>query len=145
MDASSGSGSVLIVNPNAEDVVLPGCVRIGKLVAVAVISVAMEDPGLPTDGPAALPEYLEEIVGGSHPSFGDAGRQLLRDLLFRYIHVLPARPRQFNMILLRRTPGQFAAAHDGWPLPDPERNRHVYRRCCKGDKLSLVIALGPPP
>ena len=55
VDASSGSGSVLIVNPNVEVVVLPGCTRIGKLVPVAAISVAMEDPGLPTDGPAALP------------------------------------------------------------------------------------------
>ena len=82
MDASSGSGSVLIVNPNAEIVVLPGCTCIGKLVPVA-----MEDPGLPNDGLAALPEYLEEIVVGSHPSLGDAGRQLLRDLLFRYSHV----------------------------------------------------------
>ena len=57
--ASSGSGSVLIVNPNAEVVVLHGCTRIGKLVPVAAISVAMEDPGLSNDGPAALPEYLE--------------------------------------------------------------------------------------
>ena len=83
VDASSGSGRVLIVNPNVEVVVLPGCTRIGKLVPVAAILVAMEDPGLPNDGPAALPEYLEEIVGGSHPSLGDSGRQLLRDLLFR--------------------------------------------------------------
>ena len=128
VDASSGSGSVLIVNPNVEVVVFPGCTRIGKLVPVAAISVAMEDLGLPNDGPAALPEYLEEIVGGSHP-----------------VTQLPGGPRQFNMILLRRTPGQFAAAHDGWPLPDSERNRHVCRKCCKGDKLSLVIALGPPP
>ena len=90
VDASSGSGSVLIVNPNAEVVVLPGCTLIGKLVPVAAISVAMEDTGLPNDGPATLPEYLEEIVGGSHPSLGDAGRQLLRDLIFRYRHVFPA-------------------------------------------------------
>ena len=89
VDASSGSGSVLIVNPNAEVVVLPGYTLIGKLVPVAAISVAMEDPGLPNDGPATLPVYLEEIVGGSHPSLGDAGRQLLRDLLFRYSHVFP--------------------------------------------------------
>ena len=74
MDASSGSGSVLIVNPNAE---------------VVVISIAIEDTGLPNNGPAALPEYLEEIVGGSHPSLGDAGRQQLRDLLFHYSHVFP--------------------------------------------------------
>ena len=90
VDASSGSGSVLIVNPNAEVVVLPGCTRIGKLVPVAEISVDMEDPGLPTDGPATLPDHLEEIVGGSHPSLGDASRQLLRDLLFRNSHVFPA-------------------------------------------------------
>ena len=90
VDASSGSGSVLIVNPNAEVVVLASCTRIGKIVPVVAISVAMEDLGLPTDGPAALPEYLEEIVRGSHPSLGDAGRQLLRDLLFRNSHVFPA-------------------------------------------------------
>ena len=47
VDASSGSGSVLIVNPNAEVVVLPGLTFIGKLVLVAVISVAIEDTGLP--------------------------------------------------------------------------------------------------
>ena len=61
---------------------LPGCTLIGKLVAVVAISVAMEDTGLPNDGPATLPEYLEEIVGGSHPSLGEAGRQLLRHLIF---------------------------------------------------------------
>ena len=87
VDASSGSDSVLIVNPNAEVVVLPSCTCIGKLVPVAAISVALEDPGFPKDGPAALPEYLEEI---SHSSLGDAGRQLLRDLLFHYSHVFPA-------------------------------------------------------
>ena len=99
---------------------------------------AMEETKLPIDGPAALPEYLEEIVGGSYPSLGDAGQQQLRNLL-------PAGLRQCNMISLRRTPVQSAAALDGWPRPDSEKNRHVYRRCCKGDKLSLVIALGPPP
>ena len=81
VDASSGSGSVLIVNPNAEVVVLPGLTLIGKLVLVVAISVAIEDTGPPNNG---LPEYLEEIVKGSHPSLGDAGRELLRDLLFRY-------------------------------------------------------------
>ena len=43
VDASSGSGSVLIVNPNEEVVVLPGPTFIGNLVPVAAISVAMED------------------------------------------------------------------------------------------------------
>ena len=90
MDASSGSGSVLIVNPNAEVVVFPGLTLIGKLVLVAAISVAIEDTGPPNNGPVALPEYMEEIVKGSHPSLGDAGRELLRDLLFCYRQVFPA-------------------------------------------------------
>ena len=87
VDASSGSGRVLIVNPNVEIVVLPGLTLISKFVP---ISVAMEDTRLPNDGPAALPEYLEEIVRGSHPSLGHARRQRLRDLIFRYRHVFPA-------------------------------------------------------
>ena len=114
---------------------------------VAAISVAMEDMWLPNDGTATLPEYLEEIIGGSHPSLGDAGRQLLRDFMFFrcWGSQLPAGLRQFNMISSRRTPSQFAAAHDGWLRPDSEKNRHGRRRCCTGDKLSLVIALGHPP
>ena len=87
VDASSGWGSVLIVNPNAEVVVLPSLTFIGKLVLVAAISVAMEDTGPPVHDPDELPEYLEEIVKGSHPSLGEPGRQLLRDLLLRYRHV----------------------------------------------------------
>ena len=90
VDASSRSGSVLLVNPNAEVVVLPSFMCIGKLVPVAAISVALADPGFPNEGPAALPEHLEEIVAGSHPSLGNSGRQLLRDILFRYRHVFPA-------------------------------------------------------
>ena len=37
-----------------------------------------------------LPDHLEDIVTGSHPSLGEAGRQLLRNLLHRYEHVFPA-------------------------------------------------------
>ena len=90
VDASSGSGSVLIVNPNEEVVVLPGLTFIGNLVPVAAISVAMEDTSPPVHDSDGLPEYLEEIVKGSHPSLGEPGRQLLRDLLLRYRHVFPA-------------------------------------------------------
>ena len=88
MDASSGS--ILIVNPNAEVVVLPGLTFIDKLMTVATISVAIEDTGPPVYDPYELPGYLEEIVQGSHPSLGEPGRQLLRDLLLRYRHVFPA-------------------------------------------------------
>ena len=77
VNASSRSGSVLMVNPNAEVVVLPSFTCVGKLVPVAAISVALTDPGFPNDGQAALPEHLEEVVAGSHPSLGDSGRQLL--------------------------------------------------------------------
>ena len=57
---------------------------------VSAISVALADSGLPNEEHAILPEHLEDIVAGSHPSLGDSGRQLLRDLLYRYRHVFPA-------------------------------------------------------
>ena len=87
VDTSSGSGSVLIVNQNAEIVVLPGLTFIGNLVPVAAISVVMEDTGPPVHDPDELPE---EIVKGSHPSLGEPGKQLLQDLLLPNRHVFPA-------------------------------------------------------
>ena len=51
---------------------------------------ALADPGLPDDRHIALPDHVEEIVLGSHPSLGESGRQLLRELLYRYKHVFPA-------------------------------------------------------
>ena len=90
VDASSRTASVLMVNPNAEEVVLPSFTCMGKLVPVSAISVALADPGLPNEEHAILPEHLEEIIAGSHPSLGDSGRHLLRDLLNRYRHVFPA-------------------------------------------------------
>ena len=79
-----------MVNPNAEEVVLPSFTCVGKLVTVSAISVALADPGPPDDGHVALPDHFEEIVLGSHPSLGESGRQLLRELLYRYIYVFPA-------------------------------------------------------
>ena len=70
VDASSRSASVLMVNPNAEEVVLPNFTCVGKLVPVSAISVALADPGLPNEGHAALPDHLEEIVTGSAPFAG---------------------------------------------------------------------------
>ena len=151
VDASSGSGRVFIVNPNAEVVVLPGLTLNGKLVPVAAISVAMEETGLPNDGPAALPEYLEEIVGGSHPSLGDAGRQRLRDLIFRYRHVFPAPGEpvtgrtttvQHDIITtdarpVRCSPRRLAPA-------GLRKEQTCVQEMLDGDKLSLVIALGHP-
>ena len=76
-----------LVNPNGEEVVLPSFTCVGKLVPVSAILVVLADPGLPSEEHAILPEHLEEIIAGSHPSLGDSGRQLLRDLLYCYRHV----------------------------------------------------------
>ena len=78
VDTSSGSVSVLIVNPNEEVVVLPGLTFIGKLVPVAAISVAMEDTSPPVHDSDGLPEYLEDIVNGSHPSLGEPGSHVIQ-------------------------------------------------------------------
>ena len=90
VDALTPSANVLIINPNAEEVVLPCGSRVGRLVPVSAVSVARSELRLPTNTAVVLPEYLEDIVEGSHASLGDTGRQLLRDLLHRYEHVFPA-------------------------------------------------------
>ena len=90
VDALTPSASVLIINPNAEEVVLPCGSYIGNLVPVSAVSVARSDLRLPTKMTTVLPDYLEDIVKGSHTSLGDTGRQSLRVLLHRYEHVFPA-------------------------------------------------------
>ena len=84
------SANVLIINPNAEEVVLHCGSRIGRLVPVSAVTVVRSELRLPTNMAAVLPEYLEDIVEGSHASLGDTGHQSLRDLLHRYEHVFPA-------------------------------------------------------
>ena len=90
VDATTPSASVLIINPNAEEVVLPCGSHIGDLVPVLAVSVARSDLQLPMNMTTVLPDYLEDIVKGSHTSLGDTGRQSLCDLLHRYAHVFPA-------------------------------------------------------
>ena len=90
VDASTPSANVLIINPNAEEVVLPCGSHVGKLVPVLSVSVARSELRLLTNTAVVLPDYLEDIVKGSHTSLGDTGRQSLRDLLHRYKHVFPA-------------------------------------------------------
>ena len=89
-DASSWSASVLMVNPNSDVIVLPSFSRVGNLVPVSAVSVALADPVLPREESGVLPDHLEDIVAGSHPSLGEAGRLSLRGLLHRYVHVFPA-------------------------------------------------------
>ena len=90
VDASTPSANVLMINPNAEEVVLPCRTCIGRLVHISAVSVAQSELQLPTNTAVVLPEYLEDIVQGSHTSLGDTSRQSLRDLLHRFEHVFPA-------------------------------------------------------
>ena len=90
VDASSWSASVLMVTPNVEEIVLPSFAFVGDLVPVSAVSVALADPALPGDMCTVLPDHLEDIVTGSHPSLGEAGRLLFRELLHRYEHVFLA-------------------------------------------------------
>ena len=66
VDASTPSASVLIINPNAEEVVLPCGSLIGNFVPVSAVSVARSELRLPTKTTKVLPDYLEDIVKGSH-------------------------------------------------------------------------------
>ena len=69
---------------------LPCRTSIGQLVLISAVSVSRSETRLPTNTAVVLPEYLEDIVNGSHTSLGDTGRQSLRELLHRYEHVFPA-------------------------------------------------------
>ena len=93
VDASSWSAGVLMVNPNAEELVLPSFTFVVDLVPVSAVSVALADLTLLVEECETLPDHLEDIVTGSHPFLGEAGHRLLRNLLHRYEHVFPA-PRE---------------------------------------------------
>ena len=90
VDATSPSANVLMINMSEEEVVLPIGSLIGTLVPVLSVSVARSMECVPSTETAELPDYLEDIVRGSHTSLGDSGRQSLRDLLHKYEHVFPA-------------------------------------------------------
>ena len=81
VDASSCSASVLMINPNAEEIVLPFRHVWGSWFQHRPVSVALSDPELSGNMGVVRPDHLEDIVAGSHPSLGEAGRRLLRDLL----------------------------------------------------------------
>ena len=111
---------------------------------------------LPNEEQATLPEHLEEIVAGSHPSLGDSGRQLLRDLLYRYRHVFPAPGEpvtgrttsvQHEILKSDARPihcGPRRLAPADWHRPGFGRNRHVFKKCYAGARSSQVITHGLP-
>ena len=90
VDATSPLANVLLINLGEDEVVLPLHSNVGTLVPVMSVSVARSVDAVPELGTAELPEYLEDIIQGSHPSLGESGRQLLRKLLHKYEHVFPA-------------------------------------------------------
>ena len=58
VDTSTSSANVLMINPNAEEVVLPCRTCIGRLVHISAVSVAQSELQLPTNTAVVLPEYL---------------------------------------------------------------------------------------
>ena len=88
VDTSNWSASVLVINPDSEVVVLSPFSCMGSVVQVSAVAVA-QDRSIPSEadqfGP--LPPYLEDIVGGSHPSLGGGGWAALWGIIHKYIHV----------------------------------------------------------
>ena len=144
VDASLLSAGVLMVNPNAEEIILPSFTFVGDLVPVSAVSVALADPALPGEMCEALPDHLEDIVMGSRPSLGEAGQLFLRNLLHRYEHVFPVPGEPVIGRTCLRTPDRSGVDLTDWHQPVSVRNRHVLRKCCWGVRLSPVIVRGLP-
>ena len=141
-----------LVDATTQEVVLPCGSFIGDLVPVLSVSVARSTEYLPETMATELPEYLEDIVQGSHASLGDSGRQSLCDLLHKYEHVFPApgepvtagRNRS-NMRLKLIMLGQYVVDRADWRRLVSEGSRTVSEKCYLVDRLNPVIALGLPP
>ena len=125
VDASSWSANVLMVNPSSDVIVLPSFSCVGN---------------------------LEDIVTGSHPSLGEAGRLSLRSLLHRYDHVFPApgepvtghtTPVQHEILTSDAQPIRCGPRPVG-PGPVSEPNRRALKKCYWGDRLNPVIVHGRP-
>ena len=59
------------------------------MVPVLAVLLAQSELGSP-EGGRTLPDHLENIVVGFHPSLGEVGRRSLRNILHQYAHVFPA-------------------------------------------------------
>ena len=87
VDASDWSASVLLVNPGADVVVLPLFSCVGTLVPVSAVSFPRAVMIVPETA-WTLPDHLEYIFAGSHPSLGEDWRATLWTI--KYAHVFPA-------------------------------------------------------
>ena len=142
VDASSWSASVLMVNPSSEVVVLPSFSCVGDLVPVSAVSVARSELESP-EGGGTLPDHLEDIVVGSHPSLGEVGRRSLRNLLHRYAHVFPApgepvtgRTTSVQHEILTSDARLVRCGLRCLVRPVSGPNRHVFEKCWREVRLS---------
>ena len=58
VDAFSWSASVLMVNPNADEIVLPCFTCVENLITASVVSVALAEPVQPGEVCGTLPDHL---------------------------------------------------------------------------------------
>ena len=124
VDASMPSASVLIINPNAEEVVLPCGSRIGNLVPVSAVSVVRSELQLPTKTTTVLPDYLEDIANGSHTSL--RYRSSINEIETKEGRPVRCGPRRLAPAGLRReqecvkemlTGGQIEHSDSPWASP----------------------------
>ena len=144
VDASSWSASVLMVNPNADEIVLPSFACVGNLVPVSTVSVALAEPVLSGEEYGTLPDHLEDIVTGSHPSLGEDGRLLLKNLLHRYAQPVMGHTTSVQHEILTSDTRPVQCGLAGWLWPVSERNRCALRKCCWEDRLNPAIVHGSP-
>ena len=72
VDASSWSASVLMVNPNVDEIVLPCFTCVGNLVPVFAVSVALAEPVRPGEVGGTLPDHLPKPSPSIHACFPGA-------------------------------------------------------------------------
>ena len=109
VDASDWSASVLLINLGSDMVVLPSFSCVSNLVPVSAVLVT-QTVAVTQESNWPLPEHLEDIITGSHPSLGDEGRDTLWNILHRYTHVFPA---PGEMVTGRTTAVQHDIEHNG--------------------------------
>ena len=118
-----------------------------NLVLVSAVSVT-QTVVVDTEANQPLPEHLEDIVTGSHPSLGDEGQATLRNILHKFmfsrlrVNRSPGVLGRSDMILQPTVPGLFSVGHVAWHRRISGLNRNVSRRCWKGDRLSPMIVPG---
>ena len=128
--------------------VTPFFLCVGDLVPVSAVSVARSavvSPGVSQ----TLPEHLEDIVAGSHPSLGVEGRATLRNILHQFTHMFPT---PGEPVTGRTTAAQHEIeTNDARPVwCGPRRlapaglwtEQTLSRKCLRVGRLSPTIVLG---